>query len=124
MKLLLDTHVILWWQTDDRRLGRGARQAIATADLVWASAVSAWEIAIKISIRRLRLSEPFGLLVQTNEFTELPVTVRHIDALATLPPHHSDPFDRLLIAQATAERATLVTHDRAFEPYGIQTIWA
>ena len=123
MKLLLDTHIILWWQTDDSRLGARARQAIATADLVWASAVSAWEVAIKISLGRLRLSDPFGLLVQTNEFTELPVMVRHTDTLATLPPHHPDPFDRLLIAQALTERATLVTHDRGFAPYGVETIW-
>jgi PIN domain nuclease of toxin-antitoxin system len=123
VKLLLDTHVILWWQTDDRRLKAQARKAIATADLVWVSVASGWEVAIKVSLRRLRLSEPFDLLVRTNEFTELPIALRHTERLADLPPHHPDPFDRLLAAQALVEGATVVTHDRAFEPYGVPVIW-
>jgi PIN domain nuclease of toxin-antitoxin system len=122
--LLLDTHVILWWQTDDRRLGREARRAIATADLVWVSAVSGWEVSIKIGLGRLRLDEPFPLMVQTNDFTQLPVTLAHAERLASLPPHHADPFDRLLVAQALTERATLVTHDRAFDAYDVPAIWS
>lgn len=124
MTLLLDTHVVLWWQIDDRRLGRRARKAIATADLVWVSAVSGWEMALKIALGRLRLDEPLPLLVRTNDFTELPITLAHTERLAALPRHHPDPFDRLLAAQALTERATLVTHDRAFEPYGVPVIWA
>lgn len=123
MRLLLDTHVVLWWQTDDRRLNRQAREAIATADIVWVSAVSGWEAAIKTSLGRLRLDEPFPLLVRTNEFTELPVTLEHTARVESLPAHHADPFDRLLAAQALAEHATLVTHDRAFEPYRVEAIW-
>lgn len=123
MRLLLDTHVVLWWQTDDRRLGREARKAIATADIVWVSAVSGWEVAIKAAQGRLRLDEKFRILIAVDGFTELPVNLTHTERLLDLPPHHADPFDRLLVAQALAERATLVSHDRALEPYGAEMIW-
>jgi len=123
MKILLDTHVVFWWQRDDRRLNKAARRAIATADLVWVSSVSAWEAAIKAALGRLRLSEPFPVLLAADDFTELPFTMQHTEALASLPPYHTDPFDRALIAQARVEGATLVTHDRAFAPYGGAVIW-
>lgn len=123
MKLLLDTHVVLWWQRDDRRLNQAARRAIARADIVWVSAASGWEVAIKTSIGRLHLSEPFRVLLAADDFTELPLTLAHADALAELETHHSDPFDRVLIAQAQVEGATLVSHDRALEPYGASMIW-
>ena len=123
MRLLLDTHVVLWWQTDDRRLGREARKAIATADIVWVSAVSGWEASIKAALGRLRLDEKFRILVAADDFTELPVSLLHAERLLDLPPHHADPFDRLLVAQAMVEKATLVTHDRAIEPYGAPVIW-
>jgi PIN domain nuclease of toxin-antitoxin system len=123
MKLLLDTHVALWWQRDDRRLNKAARQAIAKADLVWVSAISGWEVAIKSALGRLRIDEPFRVLIVADDFTELPMTLAHADALATLPPHHADPFDRALIAQAAVERAILVSHDRALEPYQVPMIW-
>ena len=123
MRLLLDTHVVLWWQRDDRRLNRRAREAIATADVVWVSSVSAWEAAIKSALGRLRLTEPFGVLVKVDDFTELPVTLVHADRLQTLPKHHRDPFDRMLVAQALTERATIVSSDRLLEPYGAEMIW-
>ena len=123
MRLLIDTHVALWWQTDDRRLGREARRAIATADIVWLRAVSGWEASIKAARGRLRLSENFRILVAADDFTELPVSLAHTERLMALPPHHADPFDRLLVAQALVERATIVTHDRAIEPYGAPVIW-
>lgn len=123
MKLILDTHVALWWQRDDRRLNRAARRAIATADIVWVSAVSGWELMIKVSKGRLRLGEPFRVLLAADDFTELPLTLEHADAIVALPPHHKDPFDRALVAQAQVEGATLVSHDRAFAPYGIPMIW-
>jgi PIN domain nuclease of toxin-antitoxin system len=123
LRLLLDTHVVLWWQTDDRRLGREARKAIATADIVWVSAVSGWEATIKAALGRLRLDEKFRILVAADDFTELPVSLTHTERLLDLPPHHGDPFDRLLVAQALVEKATLVTHDRAIEPYGAPVIW-
>ncbi len=123
MTVLLDTHVILWWQCDDRRLGRAAREAIASADIVWVSTVSAWEVAIKCALGRLRLDEPFAALIAADDFTELPIRLAHVASLEALPPHHSDPFDRMLVAQALAERATIVSHDRALESYGAQMIW-
>ncbi|MGH9386665.1 MAG: type II toxin-antitoxin system VapC family toxin [Vicinamibacterales bacterium] len=123
MKLLLDTHVILWWQRDDRRLKREARRAIATADVVWVSAVSGWEVAIKAALGRLQLLELFSILVRADDFTELPLTVGHTEQLGNLPAHHADPFDRMLVAQARVERATLVTHDRQLEPYDTPVIW-
>jgi PIN domain nuclease of toxin-antitoxin system len=123
VKLILDTHAVLWWQRDDRRLGRAARAAIATADIVWVSAVSGWEVAIKLALGRLRLSEPFPALIAADDFTELPVRLAHAARLEQLPPHHTDPFDRMLVAQALVERATIVSHDRALEPYGTPVIW-
>jgi len=123
MRLLLDTHVVLWWQTDDARLGREARRAIATAEVVWVSAVSGWEVAIKLALGRIRLDEKFHLTVRADDFSELPVSLVHADRVAELPAHHADPFDRLLIAQAQVEGAALVTHDRAIEPYGVPVIW-
>lgn len=123
MKLLLDTHVVLWWQRDDRRLKMAARKAIAQADIVWVSAASGWEATIKTALGRLRLDEPFHITIAADDFTELPLTLQHTAELANLPRHHVDPFDRILVAQARAEGATLVSHDRALEPYGVPTIW-
>jgi PIN domain nuclease of toxin-antitoxin system len=123
MTLLLDTHVILWWQRDDKRLGRAAREAIATADLVWVSAVSGWEVAIKSALGRLRLREPFAVLLGADDFTELPVRLAHSAKVGTLAPHHADPFDRMLVAQALTEHATIVSHDRALAPYGAPMLW-
>ena len=123
MKLLLDTHVVLWWVRDDPRLKPAARKAIATADIVWVSAATAWEIAIKVSCRRLLVSEPVHVTVAADDFMELPISLAHAETAATLPLHHADPFDRLLVAQARAEGATIVTHDRALEPYGASILW-
>jgi PIN domain nuclease of toxin-antitoxin system len=123
VKLLLDTHAVLWWQRDDRRLSAAARRAIATADIVWVSAASGWEATIKMARGRLRLQEPFHVLIAADDFSELPVTLAHTTAVAELPPHHADPFDRVLVAQAKVEGATIVSHDRAFKPYGVPVIW-
>jgi PIN domain nuclease of toxin-antitoxin system len=123
LKLLLDTHVIIWWVRDDRRLGREARKAIARADVVWISAASGWELALKIAKGRLRIIESLRTTVVADQFTELPLTLRHAEDLERLPKHHGDPHDRILIAQARVEGATIVTHDRAFEAYGVPVIW-
>ena len=123
MKLLLDTHAAIWWQREDRRLGREARRAIATADVVWVSAAAGIEVALKVTLRRLRLDESFRVMVAADDFTELPMTLRHAEELEHLPVHHGDPFDRILIAQARVEGATIVTHDRALEAYGVPIIW-
>jgi PIN domain nuclease of toxin-antitoxin system len=123
VKLLLDTHVILWWQRDDRRLNAEARETIATADIVWVSAVSAWEVSIKTMLGRLSLAEPFRALVAADDFCELPLTIEHAEALRALPRRHGDPFDRVLAAQAQVEGAIIVTHDRAFDAYGVRVLW-
>jgi PIN domain nuclease of toxin-antitoxin system len=123
VKLLLDTHAVLWWQRGDRRLSAAARRAIATADIVWVSAVVGYEMALKIALGKLRYDEPFRLTIAADQFTELPLTLRHTEELERLPRHHPDPFDRILVAQARAEGATIVSHDRELEPYGVPIIW-
>jgi PIN domain nuclease of toxin-antitoxin system len=121
--VLLDTHVFLWWQTDSPRLKKAARQVIAEADLVYVSAVSGWEVAIKQGVGRITLSDPFVTIVKASHFVELPIRLRHAERVAALPPHHADPFDRMLIAQANVEDATIVTHDRQFEHYDVRVVW-
>jgi PIN domain nuclease of toxin-antitoxin system len=123
VKLLLDTHVVLWWRGDDRRLSRAGRRAIATAGTVLVSSVSAWEVSIKSALGKLRLPGPFEAGVDDSGFTQLPITFAHAAAVATLPPHHTDPFDRMLLAQAIVEGCTLLTADRQFEPYRVPVLW-
>ena len=122
MKLLLDTHVVLWWRLDSSRLVRAVRQRIATADVVWVSAASGWEAAIKQGLGKLSLADSFLWMVEDSDFDELPVTLRHAEQVAMLPPHHTDPFDRMLIAQARVEGATIVTHDPQFERYDVPVL--
>jgi len=121
--LLLDTHVFLWWRLDSRRLNRAARETIATAEIVWVSAASAWEIAIKRTLGRLELDEPFASMVDDSDFSALDVTFAHAERAGILPPHHADPFDRMLVAQALVEGATLITHDRQLQPYDVPILW-
>jgi PIN domain nuclease of toxin-antitoxin system len=121
--LLLDTHVFLWWRTNDVRLNAEAREAIATAPIVFVSAASAWEAAIKVALGRLALPEPFSQGVDGSGFRRLAIAFEHAEAAAALPRHHADTFDRMLIAQARLEGCTLVTHDRLLAPYGASTLW-
>jgi PIN domain nuclease of toxin-antitoxin system len=123
VNLLLDTHVLIWWD-EGRRLAAEARRAIADADAVYVSAASAWEIAIKIGLGRLRPRRTVEQAVAESGFLELPVTFRHAERVAGLPPHHRDPFDRLLIAQAELENLTLVTRDPVFARYAAEVIEA
>jgi PIN domain nuclease of toxin-antitoxin system len=122
VKLLLDTHIVLWWRLDSRRLRRPVREHIATADVVWVSAASGWEVAIKQGLGKLSLADSFQWMVEDSHFDELPVTLRHAEQVAALPSHHADPFDRMLVAQATVEGATIVTHDPQFARYDISVI--
>jgi PIN domain nuclease of toxin-antitoxin system len=123
VNLLLDTHVLIWWD-EGRRLAAEARRAIADADSVYVSAASAWEVAIKIGLGRLRPIRTVEQAVDESGFLELPVTFRHAERVGKLPPHHRDPFDRLLIAQADVEDLTLVTRDAVFARYGVAVIGA
>lgn len=123
-RLLLDTHVVLWWRDDDARLGRAARQAIRDGTTVYVSLASAWEAAIKMSIGKLRLPATFEHEVRDSDFEPLPITFAHTEAVAALPLHHRDPFDRMLVAQCQVEGLVLVTHDRRIEPYAVRVLWA
>ena len=112
MRLLLDTHVFLWWCADDPRLAEPARRAIRSgANPVFLSAASVWEMAIKQALGRLRVPEPPSLAVARLGIAGLPVALEHAEATLELPPLHRDPFDRLLVAQARIEGLTLVTRD-------------
>jgi PIN domain nuclease of toxin-antitoxin system len=120
---LLDTHALLWWLADDGRLPPGARRAIKDpAAIAYVSAGSVWEIAIKRSLGKLELPDSW-YAATFRDFAELPITSEHARRAGELPPHHRDPFDRLLVAQALAEGLTLVTADPAFARYGVQVTW-
>lgn len=121
-RLLLDTESFIWWDANDRRLGARARTAIQDAPEVYVSAASAWEIAIKVALKKLRTTRrPIEALTDAS-FRELPVTFQHAEALDKLPPHHADPFDRLILATAAVEGLTIVTSDRLFNLYGLPLV--
>lgn len=128
MRVLLDTHPLLWFLLDDGRLSRNARSMIADRgnDLL-ISPASYWEIAIKISLGKYAMEEDFAEFwereIAGNHWTILPISVRHSSVVATLPFHHRDPFDRLLIAQAMSEAVPIVSGDRAFDQYGVVRVW-
>lgn len=128
MRLLLDTHAVLWWALDDRRLGADARRSIADAAEVYVSAASIWEMAIKIGLGKLELVRfemaELPELAERLGFLDLSITAEHAASVAALPGHHSDPFDRLLVAQAKQEGLVLVTADRQFSAYGVPLIGA
>ena len=118
MRLLVDTHVFLWWRGDDPRLGDVERQAIRDGhNDVWLSAASIWEIAIKHSLGRLEIPEPASAAAVRLGFEPLPISFAHAEATTLLPPLHRDPFDRMLVAQARTEGLTLVTHDPVIRSY-------
>lgn len=117
-RLLLDTQIVLWALAGHRRLPREARRLIQAHDAV-VSAASIWEIAIKVSIGELDADpDAVRLALDPSGFEELPVTGEHAARVALLPPHHRDPFDRLLVAQALVEGLTLLTADAQLAPYG------
>ena len=125
MTLMLDTHTFLWWLTDPENLSLAARVAIEDpANQVMVSPVVLWEIAIKRSIGKLKTSLNIESAVRDAGFIYVPITETHIATTETLPLHHRDPFDRMLVAQAIVENATLVTRDPLIPPYGISTIRA
>ena len=128
MRVLLDTHVLLWWHDQPVRLTETAYNAINdSGNDVFLSVVNGWEIQIKTQLRKLTLPKPLRVLLQeeqvTNGFRVLPVTLEHVYALDSFPLHHRDPFDRLLIAQAHQEGLTLVTHDPQFPAYAVPLLW-
>lgn len=124
MRLLLDTHSFLWWLEDNPKLGERAREAIIDPTaVVFVSAASIWEIAIKAKLGKIDVVSPD--LVQeivANDFAELPMAARHAVTAGNLPRHHDDPFDRMLIAQAKIEDLIIVTRDPAFQEYGVRML--
>ena len=125
MRLLLDTNAFLWWMEGGTALSREARAAIESpASVVYLSAASAWEMSIKRARGRLDAPTDVVEAVDTNGFRELPVSILHAQEVSSLPSHHADPFDRLLIAQARIEGLTIVTRDKAFEAYGVALLAA
>jgi PIN domain nuclease of toxin-antitoxin system len=125
VKLLLDTHAFLYWTADNPRLPRRARAAIARPrGIACISAATIWEIRIKVAKGRLRTDfTDVAQEARKHRFDVLPITAEHAQAAGDLPPHHDDPFDRMLIAQARAEAMTLVTGDSAFGDYGVKLLW-
>ncbi|HEV2642322.1 MAG TPA: type II toxin-antitoxin system VapC family toxin [Candidatus Elarobacter sp.] len=122
--MLLDTHVVLWWQENSSDLADEIRAVIHAADEVYVSAASAWEAEIKRSLGKLRFPHSFVDVLEPNGFRELPVTMRYAAATATLGMHHRDPFDRILVTQALVEDCILVTADRRLARYGVKVMYA
>ncbi len=128
MKVILDTQAFIWWISDSPRLSAHARQVISTAETALFSAASAWEIAIKAGLGRLEL--PAGDLgsfvhdqLAENRFEALPVHLAHALAVHSLPLHHRDPFDRMLVAQSKVLKIPVVTCDSTLAQYEIDVIW-
>jgi len=128
MNLLLDTQALLWFLLDDPRLSERAQESIADKNrLIFVSPASLWEIAIKISIGKYALPEPFATFwnkqLLLNDFTLLPISVSQTAYIVNLPFHHRDPFDRLIIAQSLVEEIPVVSSDAMFDCYGVDRIW-
>jgi PIN domain nuclease of toxin-antitoxin system len=128
MRLLLDTHTLLWFALNDPSLSGTAMNLILDpAHEKFVSPASYWEIAIKISVNKYALTQPyedfFRAAIDDNGFRHLPIEPRHTAALTTLPYHHRDPFDRLIAATALVEGMTLVSADPAFDAYGVTRLW-
>lgn len=118
MKVLLDTHTLLWWLAGDETLSTKASHVIASPKTtVFVSAASAWEIAIKQAIGKLRVPHDLMAALAANRFQPLPVTIEHALHAGSLPRHHDDPFDRMLVAQALLEKLTIITRDRTIPTY-------
>ena len=124
MKLLLDTHAAIWFLSDDARLGEDTKRRLADdSNRVLLSAVVVWEVAIKRSLGKLTSPPDLAPNLLGAGAQALPVTLDHAAAVESLPWHHRDPFDRLLVAQASIEGAAVVSGDEALRPYGVPLIW-
>ncbi len=123
MKLLLDSHILLWWINDDSKLKSSERLAIAdNMNDVYVSAVTLWELGIKRAAGRLRAPDNLEELVLQSKLIPLPISLGHGEVAGRLPLKHADPFDRMLIAQAQVERLIIITRDAAFAKYDVQTL--
>jgi PIN domain nuclease of toxin-antitoxin system len=112
MKLILDTHILLWWLSNSSKLLPSELDLITNPDnLIFVSAAAAWEITVKRMIGKLDAPDDLPSVLAANDFIELPITIEHTQALHQLPPLHNDPFDRIMIAQALSENLTFITRD-------------
>jgi len=119
LKILLDTHLLLWWLMDARRLSRKARELVQDpSHTIFLSVASLWEIRIKEALGKVEVPENFDEAVAMETFEVLPIYAAHTKALKSLPMHHRDPFDRMLIVQAMTERLQLLTADEGLAVYG------
>ena len=128
MRLLLDTHALIWWLAGDEKLGRRAREAISDeANLVVVSAASAMEVATKFRIGKLPdaalLAQDFEAIIASQGFTELGISVRHARLAGEMGIDHKDPFDRLLIAQALSEDLMLASNETRFDDFAVTRVW-
>ena len=128
MKLLLDTHALLWWALDAAGLSKKARRALSDLNNdVYVSAATAWELAIKFRIGKLPEAEPFihsfGDTLQRLGFLELPISVDHAERAGLMRTEHKDPFDRMLVAQAQAESLVLVSNEELFDAFQVHRLW-
>jgi len=128
MNLLLDSHALISWHEEPKQLSSRAFQAISDpANKIFLSIASIWEIQIKIQIGKFKFVEPLVDVIQTeqtqNSFRLLPIEFSHVLALANLPFHHKDPFDRLLISQSVVENMTLVSADKRLSAYDVNLLW-
>jgi PIN domain nuclease of toxin-antitoxin system len=128
VKLLIDTHALLWFMADSPNLTKKAREAIETLENErFVSMASAWEMALKVSRKKLTLPFSFEQFfpegLEARGFQGLHIQFRHVAEVLKMPFHHNDPFDRIMIAQAKVEQLTIVTGDALFAAYGVPTIW-
>lgn len=122
MRVLLDSHVALWWLDDHVALGPRCREIIETADEAYFSAVTPWELGIKRALGKLTMPDGFVTTLSSGGFLPLAISVEHAEHAPTLPPHHRDPFDRMLVAQAKLEALTVVTADEALAAYDVDIV--
>lgn len=122
-RLLLDTHVLLWWLADDPKLGPQTAEIISdTRNEIFVSAVSSWEIAIKKKLGKLEAPDDIDTVVEDEGFSKLPVSLHHGEVAGNLPLHHKDPFDRMLIAQAKIAGLRIVTDDSYIKLYDVKIV--
>lgn len=122
MRLLIDSHVALWWLGDNPSLGPRSRDLLAAADQTFFSAVTPWELGMKRVLGKVSFPDGLVHALETGGFLALPISARHGEHAPTLPRHHRDPFDRMLVAQAQLESLTLVSADQAIRPYDVELI--
>jgi len=120
VRVLLDSHVVLWWLEDNKALGPQSRDLIEQVEEAFVSAVTPWELGIKRSLGKLSMPEGLSVAIESEGFASLSISAAHAELAASLPPIHRDPFDRMLVAQAQLEALVLVTADKALATYEVE----